>query len=57
MQPHPEGGGAAAALGTAYGLAYALGFLIFGPLSDCYGRKVVLVPGMAARSRAAGPHR
>jgi MFS family permease len=42
------GGGAAAALGTAYSLAYALGFLIFGPLSDCYGRKVVLVPGMAA---------
>jgi MFS transporter, YNFM family, putative membrane transport protein len=42
------GGGAAAALGTAYSLAYALGFLVFGPLSDRYGRKVVLVPGMAA---------
>jgi MFS family permease len=41
-------GGAAAALGTAYILAYALGFLIFGPLSDRYGRKVILVPGMAA---------
>ena len=41
-------GGAAAALGTAYSLAYALGFLIFGPLSDRYGRKVILVPGMAA---------
>ena len=39
-------GGAAAALGTAYSLAYALGLLIFGPLSDRYGRKVVLVPGM-----------
>jgi MFS transporter, YNFM family, putative membrane transport protein len=41
-------GRAAAALGTAYSLAYALGLLIFGPLSDQYGRKVVLVPGMAA---------
>src|SRR4029450_6076136 len=44
------GGGqpaAAAALGTTYGLAYALGFLIFGPLSDRYGRKQILVPGMA----------
>jgi MFS family permease len=37
----------AAALGTTYGLAYALGFLIFGPLSDRYGRKPILVPGMA----------
>jgi YNFM family putative membrane transporter len=42
------GGSAAAALGTAYSLAYALGFLVFGPLSDRYGRKAVLVPGMAA---------
>ena len=38
---------AAAALGTTYGLAYAVGFLIFGPLSDRYGRKQILVPGMA----------
>jgi MFS transporter, YNFM family, putative membrane transport protein len=43
-----DGGGAAAALGTAYSLAYALGFLVFGPLSDRYGRKAVLVPGMTA---------
>ena len=41
-------GGAAVALGTVYSLAYGLGFLIFGPLSDRYGRKPVLVPGMAA---------
>lgn len=41
-------GGAAVALGTVYSLAYGLGFLIFGPLSDRYGRKAVLVPGMAA---------
>jgi MFS transporter, YNFM family, putative membrane transport protein len=39
---------AAAALGTTYSLAYALGLLIFGPLSDRYGRKPVLVPGMVA---------
>jgi MFS transporter, YNFM family, putative membrane transport protein len=43
-----DGAGAAAALVTAYSLAYALGFLIFGPLSDRYGRKVILVPGMVA---------
>jgi predicted MFS family arabinose efflux permease len=45
-----EGGGAAAAaaLGTAYALAYGMGFLVFGPVSDRYGRKPVLVPGMAA---------
>jgi predicted MFS family arabinose efflux permease len=47
-------GGAAAALGTVYSLAYALGFLIFGPLSDRYGRKAVLVPGMVAFAIATG---
>jgi MFS transporter, YNFM family, putative membrane transport protein len=41
-------GGAALALGTVYSLAYGLGYLIFGPLSDRYGRRAVLVPGMAA---------
>ena len=45
-------GAAAAALGTAYSMAYAIGFLIFGPLSDRYGRKPVLVLGMAALSIA-----
>ncbi|MFH5821718.1 MFS transporter [Georgenia sp. AZ-5] len=38
---------AAATLGTAYSIAYALGFLVFPPLSDRFGRKVVLVPGVA----------
>jgi YNFM family putative membrane transporter len=42
------GSAAAAALGTTNALAYGLGFLIFGPLSDRYGRKPILVPGMAA---------
>jgi predicted MFS family arabinose efflux permease len=41
-------GGAAVALGTTYSLAYAIGLLIFGPLSDRYGRKPVLIPGMVA---------
>lgn len=40
------GSATAAALGTTYALAYGLGFLIFGPLSDRYGRKPILVPGM-----------
>jgi MFS family permease len=39
------GSAAAAALGTTYALANGLGFLIFGPLSDRYGRKPILVPG------------
>jgi YNFM family putative membrane transporter len=47
-------GGAAVALGTVYSLAYGLGFLIYGPLSDRYGRKVVLVPGMVALAIATG---
>ena len=43
---------AAAALGTVYALAYGLGFLLFGPLSDRFGRKPILVPGMAALTLA-----
>ncbi|ELY99944.1 MFS transporter [Natrialba aegyptia] len=35
-------------LGTAFGLAYAGGFLVFGPLSDRYGRKTIMVPGLFA---------
>jgi YNFM family putative membrane transporter len=40
------GHNAFAALATAYSLAYAAGFLVFGPLSDHYGRKTILVPGL-----------
>ena len=43
---------AAAAVGTTYALAYGLGFLIFGPLSDRYGRKPILVPGMVGLALA-----
>lgn len=42
------GGAVSAALNTAYGLAYAVGFVVWGPISDRFGRKTVLVPGMAA---------
>jgi predicted MFS family arabinose efflux permease len=38
---------AASWIGSIFGFAYALGFLIFGPLCDRYGCKVVLVPGLA----------
>jgi YNFM family putative membrane transporter len=41
------GSAAAAAVGTTYALAYGVGLLIFGPLSDRYGRKPILVPGVA----------
>lgn len=39
---------AAGTLTTAFSLAYALGFIVFGPLSDHVGRKAVLVLGVSA---------
>lgn len=33
-------------LGSAYSFAFAIGFLVFGPLSDRFGRKKVLIPGL-----------
>jgi MFS transporter, YNFM family, putative membrane transport protein len=43
-----DASGAAGALTTAFSLAYALGFVVFGPLSDHVGRKAVLVLGVSA---------
>jgi len=42
----------AALSGTAFGLAYAAGFLIFGPLSDRYGRKRMILIGLAVTTLA-----
>ncbi|MDO4631774.1 MAG: MFS transporter [Corynebacterium sp.] len=39
-------GNATFALSIAFSLCYALGFLVWGPLSDRYGRKKVLLIGM-----------
>ena len=39
---------AASWLGSTFGFAYAFGFLVFGPLSDRYGCKRILVPGLGA---------
>lgn len=36
----------AAGMISSFGIAYALGFLIFGPLSDRLGRRVVMVGGL-----------
>ncbi|MCW0983653.1 MFS transporter [Agrobacterium sp. BT-220-3] len=44
--------GRAALAGSAFGIAYATGFLIFGPLSDRYGRRPVLVLGLVATGLA-----
>ena len=40
------GGDATLTLSTAFSLCYASGFLIWGPISDRYGRKKILLCGM-----------
>ena len=35
------------ALSTSFSLCYALGFLIWGPIADHYGRRTCLLIGMA----------
>lgn len=40
------GGGTVFALSTVFSLFYATGFLIWGPVSDQWGRKRVMVPGI-----------
>ncbi len=42
----------AALIGTAFGMAYAVGFLLFGPLSDRFGRKRMVLIGLVATAIA-----
>lgn len=46
--------GVAAGVMSAFGLAYAAGFLVFGPLSDRLGRRRVMVWGLAALALISG---
>src|SRR5690606_7315005 len=41
------GGDATLALSTTFSLGYAIGFLFWGPVADQYGRRRILVIGMA----------
>ncbi|MFT4012164.1 MAG: MFS transporter [Paracoccus sp. (in: a-proteobacteria)] len=42
----------AALIGTTFGIAYAAGFLVLGPLSDRYGRKRMVLIGLLATAAA-----
>ncbi|GLK65687.1 MULTISPECIES: MFS transporter [Paracoccus] len=44
----------AALAGTAFGVAYAAGFLLFGPMSDRLGRKRMILIGLIATAIATG---
>ncbi|GAA4893141.1 putative MFS family arabinose efflux permease [Stackebrandtia albiflava] len=46
------GGDVSFALSTAFSVCYAVGFLVWGPLADQYGRRRVLVIGLAALTLA-----
>lgn len=45
---------AAAWAGSAFGLAYAAGFLLWGPLSDRIGRRIVLICGLLGTGLVTG---
>lgn len=45
--------GAAGLVSTVFGIAYASGFLFFGPLSDRVGRKAVMAAGLIALAAAS----
>lgn len=45
--------GAAGLVSTVFGIAYASGFLFFGPLSDKVGRRVVMAAGLIALAAAS----
>ncbi|PHM30351.1 MFS transporter [Xenorhabdus innexi] len=47
-----DSGSATFALATSFSLAYAIGFLIWGPISDQYGRRIVMLLGLMAISIA-----
>lgn len=49
-QAHRMGTATAAGVISAFGFAYATGFLIFGPLSDRLGRRTVMMWGLTALS-------
>lgn len=47
-QAHSMAPATAAGIISAFGFAYAVGFLIFGPLSDRLGRRTVMMAGLVA---------
>jgi predicted MFS family arabinose efflux permease len=52
LRAHLHDGLAAAWAGSAFAIAYAAGFLVFGPLSERLGRRRVLVGGLVALTAA-----
>jgi MFS family permease len=48
VQTFPQAAGSVAAVGSLFGLAYAVGALLVGPLADRHGRRTALVMGLFA---------